>query len=253
MSRNSSIIALSVTTSLITSALTFVALQIWLVPHLKTTKNEVKPTENPVPVEVPRVVGLRPDDAKIILKEKKLLLSLSKTTAHSTVEAGLIHTQTPLAGSLLPPGQTVVVEVSSGPPPSAVPLVVGRHVNQARAELERLGLVVSVTTREDRSAPSDTVLSQSIDQGKTITPGQSIELVVAVATSLVKVPDYKGKMFSKTTMTEELSKLGLQVGKVKTMDVADKPNGYIYKTQPEGGAEVAPGTALDFHIQYAEE
>ncbi len=253
MSRNSSIIALSVTTSLITSALTFVALQIWLVPHLKKEKTEVKPPEAPVPVEVPRVIGLRPDDAKIILKEKNLLLSLSRTSAHPTVAAGLIHTQTPLAGSLLPQGQAVVVEVSSGPPPATVPLVVGRNVNQAKAELEKLGLAVSIKTREDRNAPADTVLSQSIDQGQPIASGTGIELVVATAASTVKVPDYKGKIFSKTAMTEELAKLGLQLGKVRSMDIADKPNGYIYKTQPEGGADVAPGTAVDFQIQYADE
>jgi len=253
MSRNSSIIALSVTTSLITSALTFVVLQIWLVPHLKTGKTEARPPESPAPVEVPRVVGLRPDDAKIILREKNLLLSLSKTTAHPTVAAGLIHTQTPLAGSLLPAGQAVVVEVSSGPPPSIIPLVVGRNVNQVKAELEKMGLTVSVKTREDRSAPPDTVLSQSIDQGQAVSAGMVIELVVAAAAAVVKVPDYKGKIFSKKAISEELAKLGLQLGAVQSVDVADRPNGYIYKTQPQGGEEVAPGTAVDFQIQYAEE
>jgi len=253
MSRTSSVIALSVTTSLITSALTFVALQIWLVPHLKSSGPEPKVAEAPAPVEVPRLLGLRPDDAKIILKEKNLLLSLAKTTPHPTVAAGLIHTQVPLAGSLIVTGQSVVVEVSSGPPPAAVPLVVGKSVTVGRAELEKLGLVVQVKPREDRNATPDTILSQNIEPGQTATAGVAIELVVAQAAATPTVPDYKGKQFNKKDLTEELEKLGLKLGKVSYVDVSDARNGYIYGTKPEGGKQVDPGTAIDFRVQYVDE
>jgi len=252
MSRNSSVIALSVTTSLITSALTFVALQIWLVPHMKTGKPVAAP-EAPSAVEVPRLLGLRPDDAKIILKEKNLLLSLSKTTPHATVAAGLIHSQMPLAGSMIVPGQSIVVEVSAGPPPAAVPLVVGKNVTAGRAELEKLGLVVQVKPREDKNAVADQILSQNIEPGQAVTSGATIELVVAAAATELVLPDYKGKNFSKKTITEELEKLGLKLGKVRYVDVSDASNGHIYGTTPEGGKPVAPGTAIDFRVQYLEE
>lgn len=253
MSRTSSVIALSVTTSLITSALTFVALQILLVPHLKPSRPEAKVSEAPGPVEVPRVLGLRPDDAKIILKEKNLLLSLSKTTPHPSVAAGLIHAQTPLAGSMIDVGQPIVVEVSSGPPPAAVPLVVGKNAAAARAELEKIGLVVQVKPREDRNATPDTILSQGIEPGQTATPGAAIELVVAQAPATPTVPDYKGKNFNKKEVTEELEKLGLKLGRVRYVDVSDQRNGYIYGTTPEGGKQVDPGSAVDFRVQYIED
>jgi beta-lactam-binding protein with PASTA domain len=239
MSRNSSVIALSVTVSLITSALTFVALQIWLVPHLKTGKTEVKP-EAPAPVEVPRLLGLRPDDAKIILKEKNLLLSLAKTAPHPTVAVGLIHTQAPLAGSMIVSGQSIVVEVSAGPPPAAVPLVVGKNVAAGRSELEKLGLVVQVKPREDKNATPDQILSQNIEPGQAVTAGATIELVVAQAASASVVPDYKGRNFNKKDITEELEKLGLKLGKVRYVDVSDQRNGYIYNTTPEDGGRL-PG------------
>ena len=252
MSRNASVIALSVATSLITSALTFVGLQLWLVPHLKTGKNEAT-QETPSAVEVPRLLGLRPDDAKIILKEKNLLLSLARTTPHPTVVAGLIHTQMPLAGSMIVSGQSVVVEVSSGPPPAAVPLVVGKNAAMGRQELEKLGLVVQIKPREDKNAPPDQILSQSIEPGQNVTSGATIELVVSQAVSQATLPDYKGKSFNKKAITEELEKLGLTLGKVRYMDVSDRPNGYIYATVPEGGTVVAPGTAVDFRVQYIDD
>ncbi|MBU1244907.1 PASTA domain-containing protein [Myxococcota bacterium] len=252
MSRTSSVIALSVTTSLITSALTFVALQILLVPHLKTQKPEARP-ETPAAVEVPRLLGLRPDDAKIILKEKNLLLSLSKTTPHPTVAAGLIHMQMPLAGSMIVSGQSVVVEVSAGPPPAAVPLVVGKNVAVGRAELEKLGLIVQIKPREDKNAAPDQILSQNIEPGQNVTAGAAIELVVAQAAATPSLPDYKGKYFNKKDLTDELEKLGLKLGKVRYMDISDQRNGYIYGTNPEGGTQVAPGTAIDFRVQYLEE
>ena len=252
MSRNSSIIALSVTTSLITSALTFVALQILLVPHMRTNKPAAAP-EAPAAVEVPRLLGLRPDDAKIILKEKNLLLSLARTTPHATVAAGLIHSQMPLAGSMIVPGQSIVVEVSAGPPPAAVPLVVGKNVAAGRAELEKLGLVVQVKPREDKNAAPDQILSQNIEPGQAVTAGAVIELVVSSAATELVVPDYKGKNFSKKTITEELEKLGLTLGRVNFVDVSDARNGFIYGTTPEGGKPVKPGTAIDFRVQYLEE
>ncbi len=253
MSRTSSVIALSITTSLITSSLTFLALQLWMVPKMGSSRKTVEEPPKPAAVEVPKVTGLRPDDAKIILRERDLLLTLAKTNAHPTVAAGLIHTQMPLAGSLIVPGESVVVEVSSGPPPAAVPLVVGRNINAGRMELEKLGLTVSVKTREDKSSAADQILSQSIEPGLPAPAGGTIELVVAVAPVALAVPDYRGKYFRRKEIAEELEKLGLTVGRVRYTDRSDRPNGFIYSTSPEAGTQVQSGTAVDFTVQAAED
>lgn len=249
MSRTSNTIAVSVTTSIITSSIIFLVLQFWLVPYLEKSKKPAAPATT----EVPKVIGLSPDQAQTILKEKGLLLSLSKKSPHALILPGLIHSQDPLPQSILKKGATVSVEVSSGPPKIIVPMVVGKNLTEAQAVITRLGLTINVTYREDKDSKSEQILSQDPPPGKEVEKSTQIKLVVAKKKSEIEVPEFKGKVLVKKKMEEELTKLGLKLGKVKSMDTADRPNGYIYSTKPKGGEKVAPGTAIDFTVQFSDD
>ncbi|MBN2725658.1 MAG: PASTA domain-containing protein [Deltaproteobacteria bacterium] len=248
MSRTSSTVAISITTSLITSAVMFLALQFWLVPLLeKGKKTEEKTTE------VPKIIGLSPDQAQTILKEKGLLLNLSKKSSHPTILAGLIHHQDPLPKSILKKGTAVSVEVSNGPPKISVPLVVGKNLTEAQSVIIKLGLAVNVTYREDSESKANQILSQDPPPGREVEKSTQMKLVVSKKKSEVEIPAYRGKIYSKKKMTEELEKLGLKLGKVNSMDTSDRPNGYIYSTKPKKGEKVAPGTEVNFNIQYSDD
>jgi len=250
MSRASSTVAISIATSLITSSLMFLGLQFWLVPHLKSTKG---PKEEK-PVEVPRVVGLRPDDAKIILKNKGLLFLVTRTSPHKTIKEGLIHSQKPLPGSLLHRGQTVNVETSSGIPKISVPLVVGKTLTDGQTVLAGMGLTVAVTHREDAASKPGQILSQNPPPGKQVIKDSVVNLIVAKGSSEVEIPDLTKLRFrSKKQMTEELKKLNLELGKVHYTDSSDSSNGTIYSHKPKKGEKVKPGTKVDFVVQYAED
>lgn len=246
MSRASSTVAISIATSLITSSLMFLGLQFWLVPHLKQGENK-----KPKPVEVPKVLGLRPEDAKIILKNKGLLLTVYKKSPDKTVKAGLIHAQIPLPGSLLKKGQTVKVETSSGIPKIVVPLVVGKPLAVGQSILKTAGLNVAVTQREDAASKPGQILSQNPPPGKKIIKDSVVNLVVAKGPSMVEVPNFRGKRIrSKKKWAEELKKLNLELGKVHYTDSSDRPNGYIYSHKPKKGEKVKVGTKIDFVAQY---
>ena len=249
MSRASSTVAISIATSLITSSLMFLGLQFWLVPHLKK-----EPPKQEKPVEVPKVIGLRPDHAKIILKNKGLLLTVSKRTPHKTIKEGLIHGQVPLPGSLMKRGETVKVETSAGIPKIAVPLVVGKSLTEGEALLKGKGLNVAVTHREDAASKPGQILSQNPPPGKQIIKDSIVNLVVAKGSGMVEVPDFsKQRLRNKKKFAEELKKLNLELGKVRYVDSSDSPNGYIYSTKPKKGEKVKPGTKIDFVVQYADD
>ncbi|MBU1241276.1 PASTA domain-containing protein [Myxococcota bacterium] len=250
MSRASSTVAISIATSLITSSLMFLGLQFWLVPHLN--KSNAPKVEKPV--EVPKVVGLRPDDARIILKNNGLLITVYKTSPHKTVKEGLIHAQVPLPGSLLRPGSTVKVETSSGIPKIAVPLVVGKTLTDGQTILAGMGLTVAVTHREDAASKPGQILSQNPPPGKQVIKDSVVNLIVAKGNSMVEVPNLTKLRFkSKKQMTEELKKLNLELGKVHYTDSSDSSNGTIYSHKPKKGEKVAPGTKVDFVVQYSED
>jgi eukaryotic-like serine/threonine-protein kinase len=248
MSRASSTIAISIATSLITSSLMFLGLQFWLVPQLKQGKKKT------TTVEVPKIVGLRTDDAKIILENKGLLLTVSKTSPHPTIKAGLIHSQIPLAGSLLKKDQTVSVETSSGIPMIPITLVVGKTLIEGRQLISSKGLLVVVKYREDSVSKPGQILSQDPPPGKGVLKGSVVNLVVAKASGLIEVPDFKKvRLRSKKKMAKELKLLKLELGKVRFTDQSDRSNGYIYSHKPKKGEKVPAGTKIDFVVQYAED
>jgi eukaryotic-like serine/threonine-protein kinase len=249
MSKASSTIAISFATSLITSSIIFIGLQFFLVPKLK--KEPKKKVD--VTVEVPKVIGILPEDAKGRLKLKGLLLSVSNKSPHAKIAKGLIHTQQPFAGSVLKKGSTVTVIISSGIPKVKIPLVVGKIFTTENAALLKLGFKVSATYREDSTAKPGQILSQNPAPGKEVSPGSSISMVVAKASSMVELPKWKGKVMNKKKLKKEVEALGLVLGKVRYRDSSDVRNNYIYKMNPKGGEKVKPGSKVDFTLHYTED
>src|SRR5260370_38190155 len=80
------------------------------------------PPEPPAIVEVPSVIGLRPDQARGLLESRGLLLLLDQEREDARVEPGKICQQTPLEGSRTQPGEAVdpsivrAVETVAGAP-----------------------------------------------------------------------------------------------------------------------------------------
>jgi beta-lactam-binding protein with PASTA domain len=69
-------------------------------------------------------------------------ITLQPTSVTSSKPAGIIVRQSPAPGTPVPPGGTVTVSVSSGPPMVAIPDLKGEPFGQARQTLENLGFTV---------------------------------------------------------------------------------------------------------------
>lgn len=126
-------------------------------------------SRGPKPVPVPRLVGLTLEDAT----KAATGLRLSASEDYSeTVPEGQIVSQAKTKGTALPPGTSVEVVVSLGPPLVTVPDVFGRPINSSVARLKAAGFVVKVSGIRILGL----VLRQSPGGGKKAPKGSTIHL-----------------------------------------------------------------------------
>src|SRR4029079_10087969 len=100
--------------------------------------------------------------------------------------------QTPKPDAKAEKDDTVTIIVSRGPPQVAVPSVVGRDIDSARADLEQLGFIVAQNARQSEK-PQNEVLDQSPKAGSTIAKGSTVTLTSSGATGPPTVPDVRGQ------------------------------------------------------------
>ena len=126
---------------------------------------------------VPKVVGMKQDEAIKALEEANLKVEVVEE-ASKKVEEGYVISQETDANTEVFAGDTVKIHVSTGTEKATVPDVIGKTQADAKKALEALGFVVTVTTSEDSSKDSGIVLKQSIDSGKSVEKGSSITITV---------------------------------------------------------------------------
>lgn len=129
-----------------------------------------------------------------------------------------------------------------------VPDVVGSTEADARAELQRHGLVpvvVPVVTRQGRSGPEvGTVVATSPPAGGTIRQGARVSL--SVEQRSVAVPDVMGQTFDAAVHMLEVA--GLRLGDTTSNVQPSGTDGSVSGMAPTPGAFVLPGTKVSLTI-----
>jgi eukaryotic-like serine/threonine-protein kinase len=130
-------------------------------------------SDGPAPVAVPNVAGESYENAASALQAKRF--SAARVDDFSdTVAAGAVIGTDPAAGQLAPRDSQVVVHVSKGPQPVAVPNVLGASVEQASQMLQAVGLDADV----QNFAPGRIVRSQSPAAGTEVAKNTKVTLVL---------------------------------------------------------------------------
>jgi len=128
-------------------------------------------------VEVPDVTGMSAEEARAALADVGLALEIDSTQVSVTVPAGDIVSQEPTAGALVAPDESVRVIVSAGKQTVSVPDLIGMDVDQARARLEDLGLLVTVDTAASETTAT-TVLEMYPAPGASVSVGDQVRLTI---------------------------------------------------------------------------
>jgi serine/threonine-protein kinase len=139
-------------------------------------------TATPVPfVQVPNLLGLELETAKLRASEMGLELRVNKDRYDSEIPAMHIYSQTPPPDAQALAGSEVVVVVSLGPEPVVMPSVTGFPAGVKRLELEELGLVVALAEAKSRET-AGLILDQEPPPGTEIQPGSTVTLTVSDGT-----------------------------------------------------------------------
>jgi len=127
---------------------------------------------------VPAVTDRSGIEAKAILENAGLVFVDGGQRFSVSVPKGSVISQEPTAGTLVRRGDPVTVIVSAGSETQVMPDVVGQMLDQARLQLEQLGLRVAVETIE-ASSTEGTVMESYPAAGFEVRSGASVRLTVA--------------------------------------------------------------------------
>lgn len=205
----------------------------------------------PAPVPVPNVVGMTLSNAVATLLAADLVVGNVATMYSLTVPAGVIISQDPEAGTIVPYQSAVNLVNSLGLPPVEVPDVVGMTQANAEATILAADLTVgTITEQYDDTVAAGLVISQNPAAGQFALYGSPVHLVISLGPAPVMVPDVVGLM--QTDAEAAIIAAGLTVGSITEM-YNDLPAGTVISQLPFAGTSVAPGTAVDLVVSLGPE
>jgi serine/threonine-protein kinase len=163
------------------------------------------------PAHIPSVSGASVSAAIAALRAVGVTVSRQDRVYNDTLGPGLaIKTDKPV-GQQVEAGTSVVLFVSKGPMPVAVPTdLAGQSVAAATAELKGLGLLVdSSHTQYSNTVPAGEVISSAPPGGVQRHEGDIIKLRVSKGPRIVAVPDVRGEALSQAE--SDLTAAGFKV------------------------------------------
>ena len=173
---------------------------------------------------VPKVVGLKQEEAIKALEDAKLKYEIKEENSKK-VEAGYVIEQETEAEKTVNAGDKVVIHVSLGVKKISVPSVLGKSEKDATKALKDAGLKVVTTTDEDSSKDNDTVLKQSVDAGTEVEEGTSVTITINSitqtknATLTINVKSILGGKY--TTETKDTGKKDEEGNPIKEEKIKD--------------------------------
>ena len=194
-------------------------------------------------VAVPSVVGLREDVATNRVATDGLSVTIVRRNADDP--QGLVIAQQPAGGSFAHDGSKVRLVVSRGPPAVAIPDVRALSPEDAQAQLEQAGFVVSVERRYDEEVPADSVIDTDPAIGGSASRDSEVKLVVSDGPAPVQIPDVSNQSYDDAA--KALQAKGFTV--TRSDDFSDTvPVDKVTGTNPPGGTQVARGSSVEIVV-----
>ena len=191
----------------------------------------------------PAVAGLDDEDAERRLREAGYTAARGLRRYNARAAEGTVLSQSPAAGTELPRGATVTLDVSAGEQTAEVPPVIGASEQQARAIIETAGLTVGDVRQEPSNAvDKGAVAAADPPPGSRVRVPARVDLVVSSGRSDVHVPVLVGRPLADAQRM--VAEAGLTLGDV-TVDprAVYLPNTVVLQ-DPGAGERVGGGSVV---------
>ncbi|KDR94035.1 serine/threonine protein kinase [Peptoclostridium litorale DSM 5388] len=205
-------------------------------------KEMLKPKE----YSLPKLESMKFEDAKKMLEEKKIKLSIRREENSNEVLKDHIISQEPQAGTTVKEGFEVTVVVSKGGKLSQVPNLEGKKLGDLTGILSEANFEEGVVTFEFNDKPEGTILSQKPRALSKLEEGSSIDVVVSKGqeVKLVIVPQLVGVSF------EDAKKLmgDLRLGDVTYDEDKSQPDGVVLKQSLSAGEKTEENKSMNLVV-----
>lgn len=199
-------------------------------------------------IEVPDIENMFFDDAKALLEENNLYISIEGRTHSDEIEKDYIISQHPDKGTMVKPEYTVRVVLSLGPETVLVPNVEKSTKREAEIALENQGLTLGEHEYINSEYPSDTVIGQSIPPNTEVAKGTEISLVISLGPEekLVTVGNYIGQQLEVAKQMINGDRLKLNKISQEYSDTASK--GTVIEQSLAPGETVSEYRSIDLVV-----
>ncbi len=208
-------------------------------------------------VRVPDVATLTVAEAQSRLTRQQLnVAAVSRQEASDTIAAGNVIRTDPVAGTELAQSTQVTLVVSTGPATLVLPNVIQQTFEQARNQLQAIGLKVTAQNINDDTVPVNSVVRTSPDPGQQVNRGSTVTLFVSQGPAdnggngnggggdgqLVQVPDVVGLRYP--AAARELQRAGLKAERDGLGIFGDT----VKSMNPPAGSTVDRGTKVTLTV-----
>ncbi len=200
---------------------------------------------------VPELLYLSQEDAITKAEALGLRIIVGSRSDNPVVPEGAVVTQDPPAGTIVRPGDTIVICVSDGWY-NYVPNVCNLLLEDARAALEAEGFIVEYEEVHQNDSAPGTVISQSIAPETLLERGNVIKLVVSLGredldvSKLESVENYVGMDFEEAK--QKLSERHLYALQAEAVYDPEIPAGIIISQDIAAGNTVPQGTIINMVV-----
>jgi serine/threonine-protein kinase len=229
-------LATTVVVSFAVTALTFVAMQLWIAPRLPVAS-----------IEAPALSGMTVPQARANMDARGLRLILDEERPRGDVAPGTICEQRPLPGSMVRRGDEVHAIVARAGDTTRVPRLAGMTPAAARELIEGAHLHMGDSIQApDAQTAAGLVITSVPAAEATVALGSSVSLRVSTGAQMAAVPSLYGKRLS--SAKEALAKAGFQLGNIKHGSDDDRDPGEVIAQTPKANEQAAAGSKVDLVV-----
>jgi beta-lactam-binding protein with PASTA domain len=201
-------------------------------------------------VPVPNVRGDKVAKARRTLEKEELLVGVEQRRSND-VDAGRVIDTKPPPGTEVECRSSVTIVGSAGARLVTLPNFLGQQVEDATAELERLGLIPNIETA-NRDEPEGTVVGQNPGPESTLKKGRRVTLIVSTGAGSVIVPDVVGQ--PEDTAINTLRSRGVTNVKVVRQTTDDESqDGRVTDQAPSADTRIRAGDRVTIFVAVFEE